>query len=152
MVECLDKKEIENNYEVISQKSECDIGLQTLPVKTVNIHKYFELKNRLFFWMAEVIFKLQWREETLFLAVYLLDEFLSNTVSNLKEAHLLSIACIFISVKLQEVNKIKVDDVVEYIGHRYYTRKEILKTEMKILKLFKFKIPIHTSNFKYSQK
>lgn len=108
----------------------------------IEVQMKTNLKDSLVYWMAEVFYKLKYRKETYILSVYLLDKTIWSISRGLKDSHLLSIGCIILAVKYHEVDKLKIHDVIEYIGHKTYSKNEILSVEMKILKFLKFKIPI----------
>lgn len=90
-------------------------------------------------WIIEVHEKFNLNIETLFLTINLLDRFLSNNKVTLNKLQLLTVTCLFISTKFEEVKLPKLADYA-YITDGAATKDEIKVAEFYIFKSLDFKI------------
>ncbi|CAM9237616.1 unnamed protein product, partial [Lampetra planeri] len=104
-----------------------------------------EMRAILVDWMVEVQENFQLNHETLYLAVKLVDHFLSaapvpreNLQLNLQ---LVGATCVFIAAKFDEVCPPSVDDLL-FICDDAYTHKELVATERRILLALDYDINI----------
>jgi len=102
-----------------------------------------ELRRSVLDWMIIVCHNLKFSEQTFILSTDIFDLALKKIGFNhtFEVYKLLSIASIFISLKFEEVNQLSLDSVVEDIGHNNYTKLDIIKVELEIMKQFCYKLP-----------
>lgn len=90
-------------------------------------------------WMIEIFAAYQSADETFFLAVNILDKFLSKVKYSVQDddIHLLGMCCIFLANKFEDVFPFSLPLLANNIGHGKFTEKTIKKKEVEILKLLK---------------
>eukprot|EP01090_Pellita_catalonica_P000124 TRINITY_DN10090_c0_g1_i1.p1 TRINITY_DN10090_c0_g1~~TRINITY_DN10090_c0_g1_i1.p1 ORF type:complete len:375 (+),score=52.12 TRINITY_DN10090_c0_g1_i1:204-1328(+) len=98
-------------------------------------------------WMFSVCIRYSFLSETLFLAVSLLDRFLSRRLNVGKtKLQLVGLGCLLIAAKFEEILTPCIDDFL-YISNNAYSRSEILKIEATILSQLEWNIsypnPLH---------
>eukprot|EP00656_Telonema_subtile_P035746 TRINITY_DN39704_c0_g1_i1.p1 TRINITY_DN39704_c0_g1~~TRINITY_DN39704_c0_g1_i1.p1 ORF type:complete len:386 (-),score=117.13 TRINITY_DN39704_c0_g1_i1:167-1324(-) len=101
-------------------------------------------------WMVEVHRKFKLKQETLFLAVNILDRFLSARGVAKDKLQLVGATCIFVASKWEDMWPPLCKDLV-YVGSRAFTKGDIVKMEMTILNSIKFDIGVPTT-FPFSQR
>ncbi|EIN08829.1 A/B/D/E cyclin [Punctularia strigosozonata HHB-11173 SS5] len=84
-------------------------------------------------WLIQVHFRFRLLPETLFLAVNIIDRFLSARVVSLQKLQLVGIVCMFIAAKVEEVVAPSASNFL-YCADSTYTENEILQAEKYILK------------------
>lgn len=94
-------------------------------------------------WLVEVHMKYRLRPETLFLAINLIDRYLSARTVMRKKLQLLGVVCMFIATKFEEIDPPKVNEFV-YITDNTYTKNEILSMECTVLVALNFEIAAPT--------
>ena len=100
-------------------------------------------------WIIEVHFQFNLREETLYMAILIIDTYLSwNFISRIK-LQLLGITCLLISCKSHEIYFPQQDKFIE-VTDGAYTKEEMIKMENEILKKLNFNIVYPTSNDFYN--
>ena len=112
---------IENNY----MKKQNDINAQ--------------MRAILLDWLIEVHYHLKFKRKTLFQTIFLIDLFSSQNVIQKIDYQLLGVACLFISVKANEVNYPTIDEFINLTDNAY-KKKELLKMEICVLKALNFDI------------
>jgi cyclin B len=95
-------------------------------------------------WLIEVHNRYKMRDETIFLAVRLIDKYLSIRPIEYDRFQLLGTASLMIAAKYEEIYPPKVKDFV-YICANAYTRADVLKMEARILHLMNFDLVFPTS-------
>ncbi|RLU20783.1 hypothetical protein DMN91_007397 [Ooceraea biroi] len=95
-------------------------------------------------WMVEVQESFELNHETLYLAVKLVDLYLSKVTVSKETLQLLGAASLFISSKFDERIPPMVEDFL-YICDGAYTQKELIKMEMSVLKVINFDLGIPLS-------
>jgi len=95
-------------------------------------------------WMLEVHRKFKLKQETLFLAVNILDRFLSARGVAKDKLQLVGATCIFVASKWEDMWPPLCKDLV-YVGSRAFTKGDIVKMEMTILNSIKFDIGVPTT-------
>lgn len=83
-------------------------------------------------WMVDVASESQMLQDTLFLAVHIMDRYLSSTKIGLSRFQLVAVTCLFIAAKFNETRLFLCKDAAEFTGNTY-TVKEICDTEIRIL-------------------
>jgi len=94
-------------------------------------------------WLVEVHMKYRLRPETLFLAVNLIDRYLSVRTVMRKKLQLLGVVCMWIAAKFEEINPPKLREFV-YITDNTYTKNDILSMECIVLVALNFEITAPT--------
>ena len=100
-------------------------------------------------WIIEVHFQFNLRQETLYMAISIIDTYLSFHFISRKELQLLGIACLLISCKSQEIYYPQQSKFIE-VTDGAYTKEDMLKMENDILKKLNFNIVYPTSNDFYN--
>lgn len=95
-------------------------------------------------WLIEVHNRYKMRDETIFLAVRLIDKYLSLRPIEYDRFQLLGTASLMIAAKYEEIYPPKVKDFV-YICANAYTRSDVLEMEARILTLMDFDLVFPTS-------
>jgi cyclin A len=99
---------------------------------TVQREVNVSMRNILMDWLAEVCLEYKLENETLYLAVNLVDRFLSNYSSSKTKLQLIGITCMFLSAKYFELVTPNIDDYV-YITDNSYSKEQIIQTELLVL-------------------
>ncbi|KAL6543448.1 G2/mitotic-specific cyclin-1 [Orobanche hederae] len=94
-------------------------------------------------WIIEVHHKFELRDETLFLAVNLIDRFLAKHSVVRKKLQLVGLVAMLLACKYEEVSVPVVDDLV-FISDKAYTRKEVLEMESLMLNTLQFNMSVPT--------
>jgi hypothetical protein len=95
-------------------------------------------------WLAVVHVKFRLRPETLYLAVNIIDRYLSRTRIHRRRLQLLGITSLFVASKYEEIYPPECKDCV-YITDRTYTRQDILDMEFNIVQVLEFKMTVPTA-------
>src|SRR5436190_1109389 len=90
-------------------------------------------------WLIEVHHKFRLLPETLFLAVNIIDRFLSIRVVSLVKLQLVGITGLFIAAKYEELLAPSIKNFI-YMADNGYTEEEILKAERYVLTTIDFKL------------
>ncbi|CAK9011585.1 unnamed protein product [Durusdinium trenchii] len=90
-------------------------------------------------WLVEVHMKYRLRRETLFMAVSLIDRYLSLRQVARKRLQLCGVAAMFIAAKFEEIYPPEVKDFV-YITDNAYTKDDILNMEVAMLRTLNFEL------------
>ena len=90
-------------------------------------------------WLIEVHFKFGFTDETLYMAVSIIDRYLSSNQITKKNLQLLGITSLFISCKHEEIDVPKINDFT-YITNNAYDKNEVIQMEDDILKFLKFNL------------
>ena len=127
--------------------------LKTRETKCLVQDDYFKRKQKqvdakmrevLVDWLIEVHNRYKMRDETIFLAVRLVDKYLDLKPVQYHRFQLLGTACLMIAAKYEEIYPPKVKDFV-YICANAYTRGEVLDMEAEVLTLMDFDLVFPTS-------
>jgi cyclin B len=103
------------------------------------VHVNAKMRAILVDWLVDVHKKYKLRPETLFLAVNLIDRYLEIQVTAQRLLQLVGVTCLLIAAKFEEVYPPQIKDFV-YVTDKAYSREDILKMEVSILKALQFKI------------
>ena len=98
-------------------------------------HHRAELLN----WLIQVHERFQLLPETLYLAVNIMDRFLSKKIATLNRFQLVGITALFIACKYEEINCPTLEDII-YILDNEYTREDILQAESFMINTLNFEI------------
>lgn len=96
-------------------------------------------------WIIEVHFHFNLKQETLFMAVFIIDSFLSAHFISKSRFQLLGITSLLIACKSQEIYYPHLNKFVQATGDAY-TKEDIIRMENEILKILSFNIVYPTSN------
>ncbi|NXJ68593.1 CCNB1 protein, partial [Rostratula benghalensis] len=88
-------------------------------------------------WLVQVQVKFGLYQETLYMAVGIIDCYLQNNVVSKKMLELLGVAAMFIASKYEEVVAPSIEDFI-YATYNTYTKKQICQMEMKVLQALDF--------------
>ncbi|KDR12607.1 G2/mitotic-specific cyclin-B3 [Zootermopsis nevadensis] len=102
------------------------------------------MRSLLVDWMVEVQENFELNHETLYLAVRLVDLYLTKIVVNKETLQLLGAAAVFIASKFDERSPPLVEDFL-YICDGAYNRSELIKMEIDVLKAVDFNLGIPLS-------
>jgi hypothetical protein len=94
-------------------------------------------------WLVEVHMKYKMRWETLFLAISVVDRYLSVRHISRKNLQLLGVVAMFIAAKYEEIDPPKAQEFA-YITDHTYSKKEIILMEIHVLTALNFKISAPT--------
>ncbi|KAK4051615.1 B-type cyclin [Microbotryomycetes sp. JL201] len=97
------------------------------------------MRTTLIDWLLQVHMRYHMLPETLWIAINIVDRFLSNRVVSLVKFQLVGVTAMFIAAKYEEIMAPSVDEFV-YMTEGGYTRDEILKGERIILQSLEFNI------------
>lgn len=103
------------------------------------VHVTAKMRAILLDWLVDVHKKYKLRAETLFLAVQIIDRYLEIQAVQRCHLQLVGATSLLIAAKFEEVYPPKIKEF-EYVTDKAYTRDEILKMEVCILKALKFNI------------
>uniref|UniRef100_A0A914WAG2 Cyclin N-terminal domain-containing protein n=1 Tax=Plectus sambesii TaxID=2011161 RepID=A0A914WAG2_9BILA len=90
-------------------------------------------------WLVQVHLRFHLLSETLHMTVLLLDRFLQTAQVPKDQLQLVGVTCMFIASKYEEMYAPEISDFV-YITDNTYTKREILRMEMKIFSTLKYNI------------
>lgn len=106
----------------------------------------WKMRGILVDWLMQVHSRFRLLPETLFLAVNIIDRFLSKRVVSLAKLQLVGITCMFIAAKVEEVVAPSASNFL-YCAEESYTETEILQAERYVLKTIDWNLsypnPIH---------
>jgi cyclin B len=103
------------------------------------VHVNAKMRAILVDWLVDVGKKYKLRAETLFLAVQLIDRYLEINATQRRHLQLVGATALLIAAKFEEVYPPQIKEF-EYITDKAYSRDEILKMEICILKALDFNI------------
>ncbi|XP_046448620.1 G2/mitotic-specific cyclin-B-like [Daphnia pulex] len=129
--------------------------LNELEEKTVIKSNYMEIgykikphmRTILIDWLVEVHIRFKLLQETLYLTVATMDRFLQVEPSVVRhDLQLVGLTSMFIASKFEEMYTPEIDDFV-FMSDKAYTKKEVLRMELRILKALDFNLgrplPLH---------
>lgn len=101
-----------------------------------------EMRTKMVDWMIEVLSSFSCEPNTFFIAIDLLDNFLSLTKKQYqsKDIHLIGVTCMLISSKMEEILPFKISTVVEKMTHNKITAVQIQQMEFEILTTLDFNL------------
>jgi len=101
-----------------------------------------EMRLKMVDWMVEIFTIIQTNDITFFNAVNIMDNYFYKTPNTYKPAdlHLIGICSIFIASKFCDINPIRINFLIEKIGHGKFSKEQIIDMEEKILNVLKYDI------------
>ncbi|TIA87140.1 hypothetical protein E3P99_03362 [Wallemia hederae] len=106
----------------------------------------WSMRSTLIDWLLQVHLRYHMLPETLWIAINIIDRFLSVRVVSLVKLQLVGVTAMFIAAKYEEILAPSVDEFV-YMTENGYTREEILKGERIILQTLNFSISAYSSPY-----
>lgn len=106
------------------------------------------MRTTLIDWLLQVHARYHMLPETLWIAINVIDRFLSNRVVSLLKFQLVGVTAMFVAAKYEEIMAPSVDEFV-YMTEGGYSREEILKGERIILQSLEFNISTYCSPYSW---
>ncbi|KAK9362951.1 cyclin-like protein [Lipomyces starkeyi] len=143
----LDADEMDDPTMVAEYVNEIFDYMKELEIRTMPNPRYMDeqrdlqwkMRDILIDWLVEVHTKFRLLPETLFLAVNIVDRFLSLRVVTLDKLQLVGITGMFIAAKYEEVFSPSIQNFV-YVADSGYTEEEILRAETFMLQVLDFNL------------
>lgn len=111
----------------------------------------WDLRQKLVDWLLQVHLRYHMLPETLWIAINIVDRFLTKRVVSIIKLQLVGITAMFIASKYEEILAPSVDEFV-YMAENGYNRDEILKGERIVLQTLEFKISHYCSPYSWMRK
>lgn len=111
----------------------------------------WQMRQTLVDWLLQVHLRYHLLPETLWIAVNIVDRFLTKRVVSLMKLQLVGVAAMFIAAKYEEILAPSVDEFVSMTGQGY-SRDEILKGERIMLQTLDFKVSHYCSPYSWMRK
>ncbi|GAA5883083.1 hypothetical protein JCM3774_000573 [Rhodotorula dairenensis] len=108
----------------------------------------WSMRTTLIDWLLQVHARYHMLPETLWIAINIIDRFLSNRVVSLLKFQLVGVTAMFVAAKYEEIMAPSVDEFV-YMTEGGYSREEILKGERIILQSLEFNISSYCSPYSW---
>ncbi|RVD91364.1 G2 mitotic specific cyclin 1 [Tubulinosema ratisbonensis] len=96
-------------------------------------------RKKLLRWLYEVVTDFKYSTITFTKAVFILDKFIHKKGLNLSNYQLIGISSLYVSAKYEEKNVLSIKDY-EVVTDNSFTSKDILSTELEILKILDFNL------------
>lgn len=106
------------------------------------------MRTTLIDWLLQVHLRYHMLPETLWIAVNIVDRFLSVRVVSLVKLQLVGVTAMFIAAKYEEILAPSVDEFV-YMTENGYTKDEILKGERIVLQTLDFNVSSYCSPYSW---
>lgn len=111
----------------------------------------WDMRQTLVNWLLNVHLRYHMLPETLWIAINIVDRFLSKRVVSVAKVQLVGVTAMFIAAKYEEILAPSIDEFV-YMTERGYTKEEILKGERIVLQVLDFKISHYCSPYSWMRK
>lgn len=111
----------------------------------------WQMRQTLVDWLLQVHLRYHMLPETLWIAVNIVDRFLTKRIVSVLKLQLVGVTAMFIAAKYEEILAPSVDEFV-YMTENGYTRDEILKGERIVLQTLEFKISHYCSPYSWMRK
>jgi hypothetical protein len=111
----------------------------------------WDMRQTLVDWLLQVHLRYHMLPETIWIAVNIIDRFLTKRVVSIAKLQLVGITAIFIASKYEEILAPGVDEFV-FLTQGVYTREEILKGERIILQTLDFRVSQYCSPYSWMRK
>ncbi|KAG8933252.1 hypothetical protein FRC02_012238 [Tulasnella sp. 418] len=108
----------------------------------------WSMRRTLIDWLLQVHLRYHMLPETLWIAVNIVDRFLSRRVVSLVKLQLVGVTAMFIASKYEEIMAPSVDEFA-YMTEHGYTREEILKGEKIVLQTIEFNVSSYCSPYSW---
>ena len=99
------------------------------------------VRSQMVDWMLEVFTNYKSSDETFFLCIYIMDQYIMLTRSKLKneDIYLIGITCIFIASKLEDLYPMRLGHILRICSNNF-TENDIKQKELKIIKRINFNV------------
>ena len=111
----------------------------------------WQMRQTLVDWLLQVHLRYHMLPETLWIAVNIVDRFLTKRVVSLVKLQLVGVTAMFIAAKYEEILAPSVDEFV-FMTENGYSKEEILKGERIVLQTLEFKISHYCSPYSWMRK
>jgi G2/mitotic-specific cyclin 2 len=111
----------------------------------------WHMRETLVDWLLQVHMRYHMLPETLWIAINLVDRFLSKRIVSLVKLQLVGVTAMFIAAKYEEILAPSVDEFV-FLTESGYTREEILKGESIVLQTLEFRVSQYCSPYSWMRK
>lgn len=111
----------------------------------------WQMRETLVDWLLQVHLRYHMLPETLWIAINIVDRFLSRRVVSLVKLQLVGVTAMFIAAKYEEILAPSVDEFV-FLTEGGYTREEILKGEGIILQTLEFNVSQYCSPYSWMRR
>ncbi|TFY76610.1 hypothetical protein EWM64_g7402 [Hericium alpestre] len=118
---------------------------------TVQNEISWPMRQTLVDWLLQVHLRYHMLPETLWIAVNIVDRFLSQRIVSLVKLQLVGVTAMFIASKYEEILAPSVDEFV-YMTENGYTKEEILKGERIVLQTLDFRVSQYCSPYSWMRK
>ena len=95
-------------------------------------------------WIIDVHRKFRLMPETLYVTVFLIDQFLSLQQIKKSQLHILGVTSLLIATKYEEIYPPELKDLLQ-VSENKFTRAEVLKMELDMLSVLQFQVQVPTS-------
>ncbi|KIM84917.1 hypothetical protein PILCRDRAFT_375524 [Piloderma croceum F 1598] len=109
------------------------------------------MRQTLVDWLLQVHLRYHMLPETLWIAVNIVDRFLTKRVVSLVKLQLVGVTAMFIAAKYEEILAPSVDEFV-FMTENGYSKEEVLKGERIVLQTLEFKISHYCSPYSWMRK
>ncbi|KAF9236744.1 cyclin [Melanogaster broomeanus] len=109
------------------------------------------MRQTLVDWLLQVHLRWHMLPETLWIAINIVDRFLTRRVVSLVKLQLVGVTAMFIAAKYEEILAPSVDEFV-FMTENGYTKEEILKGERIVLQTLDFKVSQYCSPYSWMRK
>ena len=111
----------------------------------------WSMRQTLVDWLLQVHIRYHMLPETLWIAINIVDRFLTKRVVTMGKLQLVGVTAMFIAAKYEEILAPSVEEFV-FITDNGYQREEILKGERIVLQTLEFKISQYCSPYSWMRK
>ena len=111
----------------------------------------WQMRQTLVDWLLQVHLRYHLLPETLWIAINIVDRFLTKRVVSMLKLQLVGVTAMFIAAKYEEILAPSVDEFV-FMTERGYTKEEILKGERIMLQTLDFKVSHYCSPYSWMRK
>ncbi|KAF9450329.1 A/B/D/E cyclin [Macrolepiota fuliginosa MF-IS2] len=132
----------------------CDLEEEAMPQPDYMSNQTeitWEMRQTLVDWLLQVHFRYHMLPETLWIAINVVDRFLSRRVVSLGKLQLVGVTAMFIAAKYEEILAPSVEEFV-FMTENGYTKEEILKGERIVLQTLEFRVSHYCSPYSWMRK
>ncbi|KAI5117966.1 hypothetical protein M0805_001627 [Coniferiporia weirii] len=108
----------------------------------------WDMRQTLVDWLLQVHLRYRLLPETLWIAINLIDRFLSKRIVSIVKLQLVGVTAMFIAAKYEEILAPSVEEFV-FMTENGYTKEEILKGERIMLQTLNFKVSSYCSPYSW---
>lgn len=103
-----------------------------------------KMRSILVDWLIEVHMKYKMSDDTLFLAINIIDRYLSLRVVPRQRLQLIGVVAMFIAAKFEEIDPPRAHEFA-YITDNTYSKKEVVNMEARLISVLEFKVVVPTA-------